>query len=263
MKIPNSFCIVALVFLLIGCASPFTRFYREVTTAPKDSLVYSNEDPQIFKGSDQEQDFMKMFEDGYVLIGVSSFNAGNVNWNGAIVQARKIHASVVVAYSKYTNTVSGAIPLTTPDVTTSTTSSSGSVYGSRGGYGTYSGSSQTTSYGTSTTYIPYNVDNYDCFAAYYVKSKPPRLGVLYDDLPVELRQAMGTNKGALVRAVRKGSPAYDSDIIAGDVIRKVSDDVITDKHSLMSAINRYQGQAVPVTIWRNGNDLVKEVQLNR
>lgn len=262
MKSLKSLCIASLVVLFLGCASPFARFYHDVPT-PKDRLIYSIDDPKMFTGSDPEKDYIKLFEDGYAVIGYSSFNAGTVYWKGALAQAKKINANIVVTYSKYTNTESGVIPLTTPNVNTSTTTSSGNVYGSRGGYGTYSGSSQTTTYGSSTTYMPYSVDKFEYLATYWVKVRPHRFGVLYNDLPVELRQELGTNKGVLVKAVAKNSPAYDSDILAGDVIRRVGDIELTDKSSLNNALGQYSGQKVTMILWRAGSDLTKEVKLNQ
>ncbi len=47
-----------------------------------------------------------MMEDGYFMVGYSSFNGGNVDINGSLTQAKRVHASVVIVYSKYTNTVS-------------------------------------------------------------------------------------------------------------------------------------------------------------
>jgi len=250
--------LVLIVFLFLGCASPFARFYNQMPT-PRDRLIYHNDDPKMFSGSDPEKDYIKLFEDGYLMIGYSSFNAGSVHWNGAIAQAKKIKANIVVTYSKYTKTESGVIPLTTPDRNISTTTSSGSVYGSRGAYGTYSGTSQTTTYGSSTTYMPYSIDRFEYLATYWVKAKSPTFGSLFHDLPIEIRQAMGTNKGVLVKAVVKNSPAYDSDIISGDVIKKVGDIEITDKHSFINALRKYAGQKVSMSLWRDGADLLKEV----
>lgn len=136
-----------IAFLLQGCATPFAQFYYDrtggvdLTKAP--SIVLPTGKPQVYRGNDPEQDALKMFEDNYNLVGYSSFNAGNVNETGAIAQAKKVHAAVVILYSKYTGTISGSIPLTLPDTRTSSTSLYGNVYSS-GGYASYSGTAYTT-----------------------------------------------------------------------------------------------------------------------
>jgi hypothetical protein len=113
-----------------------------------------------------------MLEAGYLLIGVSSFNAGeDVSENGALEQAKRIHADTVIIYRHYTNTLSGMMPLTVPNTQTGTAYHSGTIYDSGGGSAYYSGSSQITTYGTSTTYVPYNVARYDYFATYWVRLK--------------------------------------------------------------------------------------------
>ena len=168
-----------IAFLLQGCATPFARFYYDrtgsvdLTKVP--SVVLPTGEPHVYRGNGPEQDALKMFEDNYNLVGYSSFNAGNVDENGAITQAKKVHATVVILYSKYTGTISGSIPLTLPNTRTSSTSLYGNAYGS-GGYATYSGTAYTTTYGTKTTYIPYTVHRSDYLATYWIKMKPPIFG---------------------------------------------------------------------------------------
>ena len=145
---------------MIGCVSPFSQFYydcterRDITKIP--TVIVSQNEPVLIRGNNVEDDFFQMLEDGYNPVGYSLFNSGNVNENGAIAQAKKVHASVVILYSEYTGTVSGTIPLILPDTKRSTTLFSGSANGSAG-YATYSGSAYKTTYGSKTTYIPYSV----------------------------------------------------------------------------------------------------------
>lgn len=176
MQSLKSFCIILLVVSLFGCANPFTQ-YNADSGLPKDRFIIPSDSPMIFGGSDPQEDGKKMFENGYALVGYSSFwKGGSLDWEDAKIQAKKVGAEIVFCYSKYKDTVSGVYPLITPDVRTSTTTSSGSIYGS-GGYGTYSGSGTTTTYGTNTTFIPYNISRSDYLATYWGKTKPPVLGV--------------------------------------------------------------------------------------
>lgn len=212
--------------LIVGCAAPFSQFYYDktggidITTIP--TVIISQDEPKVFRGNKQEEDSFRMLEDGYGLVGYSSFNAGNVNENGAVAQAKKVHASAVILYSEYTETVSGTLPLTLPDTQTSTTSLYGSAYGP-GGYANYSGSAYTTTYGTKTTYIPYSVRRANYFATYWVKIKTPVFGIHMRELTTEIRQEIKSNKGVLVYAVMNGSPAFLADIFRGDVVRSIGD----------------------------------------
>jgi len=49
--------------------------------------------------------------------------------------------------------------------------------------------------------------------------KPPIFGTHIKDLTPEIRQQIGSNKGMLVYAVIKGSPAFEADILKGDVLK--------------------------------------------
>ena len=266
MKFRHIFTAVIIV-LIQGCATPYSKFYvdltrgADITTNPK--VVLTSEEPKLFNGNDPEKDALSMMENGYLMVGYSSFNAANVDLNGAIAQAKKVHASVILVYSKYTNTVSGVMPFTLPDTKTSTTSLYGNVYGSGGDWASYSGMATTTTYSSKTTYIPYSVNRFDYLATYWVKQKPLILGVRVKELPPEIRSEIQSNKGVLVTVVVKGSPAFRSDILKGDVIKRIGDTEIYDVESLMSTVPKYEGQKVVITIYRNGKLLNKEVQLNK
>lgn len=258
--------IAAVIMFIQGCAAPYSKFYFDQTGGAdltKDNkVIITNEEPKLYRGSDQEKDALAMSENGYVMVGYSSFNAGNVDENGAITQAKKVHASVVLVYSEYTNTVSGVMPLTLPDTQTSTTSLYGNAYGSGGGWANYSGTATTTTYGSKTTYIPYSVNRSDYLATYWVKLKPLMLGVQVQDLTPEIRSELQSNKGVVVAVVIKGSPAFKADILKGDVIRSIGDTEIYDTQSFSDSVSKYQGQKAVLTIYRNGKELRKEVQLN-
>lgn len=256
--------VFGILMLLQGCATPFAEFYHDQTEGVDlskiPSVVLPRGEPQVYRGNDQEQDALKMLEDNYSLIGYSSFNAGNVDENGAITQAKKVNASVIILYSKYTGSVSESIPLTLPDTRTSTTSLHGSAYGS-GGLATYSGTANTTTYGTKTTYIPYTVHRSDYLATYWIKMKPPIFGTHIRDLTPEIKQQIGSNKGALIYAVIKGSPAFEADIVVGDILRKIGDVSVYDEESFQRALTDYEGKNVAVTILRGDKEITKFVKL--
>lgn len=253
-----------IALLLSGCAAPFSKFYYDQTggidITKSSTVVIAEGGPILYQGNKEEDDSLKMREDGYAILGYSSFNAGNVDENDAITQAKKVHASVVIIYSSYTNTVSGAIPLTLPDTQTSSTSLHGNVYGS-GGYASYSGNADTTTYGYKTTYIPYSVRRSDYLATYWVKLKPPIFGTYLRDLTTEVRQEIGSNKGMLITAVIKGSPTFHADIFRGDVLRQIGDIDIYSSESFQKALEKYQGQSVDVLISREGKEVKKTIRL--
>lgn len=250
---------VCLVFS--GCANPYSQFYTNFTGGKNilddPTFIIPTDKPKLFAGTNIESDKKRMLEDNYWQLGYSSFNAGEVNQNVALQQAVKIHADTVIAYSTYTNTVLGSMPMTVPN--TQTSYHSGSIYGSGGGFANYSGSS--TTYGTQTTYMPYSIRRYDYYASFWIKCKPPRLGIIFDDLADELRQKVETNKGAYIFAVVKDSSAFNSDLLAGDVIRRVNGIEVIDRLHLQNWLKETNPSVIEFEIFRNGKNISKKVNL--
>ena len=179
----------------------------------------------------------------------------NINFNDAITQAKSIHAEIVNVYSKYTGTLSGIAPLTLPGTEKQTTN----LYGSSGGF---LGTAETTSNVTRTTYMPYSIDRYDCFATYWNKQKPPVLGMHTRGLPPELRQKIGSNKGVLVQAVVRDSPAWSADMLNDDIITKIGEREIIDYKTYENAVCDYAGKKVAVEFFRNEKKNTKAITLN-
>jgi len=262
------YLLLPIIIGLSACAAnPFSKFYydltngQDLTKLKHISLLEEGQEPLLYKGSDKDEDRIKMLENNYVMVGYSSFNAGNVNENGVFTQAKKVRATAIVLYSQYTNTVSGSMPLTLPNTQTSNTNISGNVYGS-GGYANYSGYANTTTYGTKTTYIPYNVRRFDYGATYWVKRKNTTFGLIPIDLDANLRAEIQSNKGMLVEAVIKDSPAYRADIFRGDILKSIGTVNIYDIKNYEEALKKYAGMSVKVVILRSGKLIEKEVTFN-
>jgi len=248
-----------------GCSTAFSKFYQDQTggvDVRKSPRAQAEDvEPKLYHGTDAKMDNIRMCEDGFGLIGYSSFNASAQDEKGAIRQARKVHASVVLLYVNYTNTVSGSMPLMLPDNRSSATSLYGNAYGARGST-TFSGTAYTSTQGSQIAYMPYSVNRYDYLATYWVKLKPPIFGVIVDDVSTEMRQKIGSNKGQSVIGVIKKSPAFRADILRGDILRKIGDVEVCDRESFFHAAARCAGQTVRVVIYRDGKEIEKEITLN-
>ena len=150
--------------------------------------------------------------------------------------------------------------MTTPTATTSYTNGAATAYGS-GGPAMAFGNSTTTTYGTSTEYVPVTVQRSKYTAGYFVKAHV-RFGANLRDLSDSERQQFQTNRGAYVITVVDDSPAYNSDILPGDVI--VGINVQAPEHGytgLNQLIDTYRGRTVTVSIVRGGKMLSKQVSI--
>jgi len=255
-----------LVVMLSGCTmNPYGQFYRDYTggigVVGNPELIAPEKEPVVQQGTDVRKDGVELMRNGYVLIGESSFNATSVADSDAKDHARRVGAEIVLVYSQFTDTVSGSMPLTLPDTKTSTTYGFASAYGSAG-YANAYGSSHTTTYGTKTTYIPYNVRRYDYLATFWARSKPRSFGVCFGDLSDEQRLQIQSNKGVSIFVVVKGSPAFQSDILEGDIIRRINETDIMDAKHCIQVIGENKGKTIELSILRNGQKIQKEVTLN-
>lgn len=256
-----------LFALLTACANPFSEYYSEQLGGRhlRDSsrLVAPEGEPQIYTTADHARDGRALLENGYVLIGYAVFNSASVDSSQAAAQARKVGAAVVLIQTKYSHTVSGTIPYTVQNPPqTVTTYHQGSVYGG-GSSGGYSGTSTTTVPGGYSTYqVPYSTDRYDYGASFWAKSRPLVLGVHVGDLTDELRRQIGSNRGVVVSVVVKGSPAFDADILPGDIITRVNEDVISSGDALATSLRRYAGQEVTLSTFREGVERPVTLHLN-
>ena len=260
--------LLPLIAIFVGCANPYEKFYhdqlfgRHINEVP--SLEITSVSPSLYATENMPRDLQAMVENGFALIGYSTFNSGPVDSNKAMEHAKNLGAAVVIVQSRYTHTVTGSVPWTVqnPDQTV-TTMTQGNLYGS-GGYSTFSGTSTSTAPGGSTTYqMPYSVDRSDYVATYWVKRKPPALGIIVADLPDTLRQKLQRNRGVVVLAVLKGSPAFAADILKGDVVVGIDGDATNDPRSFLEVAIKYRGKRVTIKIIRDGKPMNIDLTLNK
>lgn len=263
MKLP---LLIASLVLCLACKNPYTDFYHDLTKGADVSKVAEipTGDPTIYRGQNYDNDYIQMSENGYLLLGYSSFNAGNnVNKDSAINHGKKIKAAVVLLYDpKYTGTNSGSVPLLMPNNTTTYSSGSATAYGSGGTVNVY-GSGTSTTYGTQVVNMPYNVNRYDYGATYWIKDKRPIVfGVEWRDLTPAEKTQIGSNKGARINIVLKQSPAYRADFMRNDIVKKIDNFEIMDASDAQRIMSSSAGKTVIVELLRSGNVKTIEVVLN-
>lgn len=253
---------------LVGCASGYKEFYKPVTGATPERIAATRVGPppatpaiERVASSDMQVIADQYTKRGYGLIGFSSFNSGEApSDDAAIRQGADVKADLVVIMNpRYTGSVTSAVPITVPTTTTSFSRGSATAYGPGGPVTAY-GSGTTTTYGTSTTMVPITVNRQDFGAAYFVKRKWS-IGIVPRDLTDEERRALQSNRGIAIRLVVDGSPAFNEDILPGDFLTEIDGAPVTNVAALGPLIQEREGRRISVTLVRNGNRLVKSVQL--
>ncbi|MFE0502299.1 PDZ domain-containing protein [Lysobacter soli] len=268
MKVRIAFSVFAAA-LLSGCASGYSQFYQAADGATPEAIAQTRTAPapaipKLERSADTPENIANAYgRYGYAVIGYSSFNgAAGQSEQGALDQGKKVGADLVVVVNpQYTNTVSSVIPLSLPTTQTSYTSGSATAYGPGGPVTAY-GNATTTTYGSKTTYIPTSTDRFDYGAIYFVK-RTYVLGANWRDLTDGERQALQSNKGVYVLGVVNGSPAFDSDVLVGDIILSIDGQAATDQEGFSELVKARRGTTVELLIARDNQLIKKVVSLNR
>jgi len=115
--------------------------------------------------------------------------------------------------------------------------------------------------GTTTNYVPITVHRSDYGAIYFIKQRSA-LGIIMRDLTDAERQELQTNKGAAVRLIVDGTPAFDADILVGDVITGIDGVAVSSAQTFRELLRERRGRLVSLSIVRRGQHIEKAVQLN-
>jgi len=254
---------------MTACASGYKQFYQPAAGVTPEQIASMRLAPpptqpivERAQPAETQQILDAYAKRGYVLIGSSSFNSGSAeSEDAAIQQGKHVGADLVLILNpKYTGSVTTSLPITTPTSSTTYTNATATAYGRSGPVTAY-GSGTSTTYGTTTTYVPITVNRVDYSAGYFVRQRFG-LGVFFRDLNDTERQELQKNRGSVVRLVADGTPAFNADILVGDVFVAIDGVPITNSEALGNLLRERRGQLVKLAIVRRGQSLEKVVQLN-
>lgn len=265
MKILLAGC---LALTLAGCVNGYSRFYRPFNGVSPELVASRRAAPPSGSplldhvGSMDKSILQAYMAQGFMPIGYSSFSGpAGQSEGGAVSEGVQLGADLVVVVNPtYQGTRSAVIPITTPTSSTSYTTGSATAYGPGGITNAY-GSATTTTYGTRTNYIPIAIERDSYGAVYFVKVKS-YLGALVQPLPTEMQQELQTNRGVVVANIIRGTPAFESDILIGDVLLSIDSVPLDGPEQYSQVIKDKSGQSVAIKIYRHGTYLVKTVKLN-
>jgi hypothetical protein len=212
--------------------NPFAKSFvrRELPTA---ALQPDAAGPRVYRGEDQVNDYQRMLENGYDMLGQSEFLAGADIPPAMLEQhAREVHADVALVYTRLAGEVPASVQVQqlreqaqkgeSPDIAEA---------GSK--------------------------DTYNYFASYWAKLRPPLLGVHVagpaDDTETD---------GLRVIAVIHDSPAEKAGIREDDVLKRLGEVPLKSPSSLVQAAQQYAGQKTEMNLQRGQGVLKIPVQLN-
>ncbi|NVK17657.1 MAG: PDZ domain-containing protein [Methylocystaceae bacterium] len=248
---------LTLIFTLSACVNYVDEFYKAnavnqshrqaiPSTGPAE-IVYTNK-------KNLEEKFWNIIESGYLDVGRSGISGELVEESEIQAVAQKVGASKVLFMKEFKRREDNSYFYQMPN--TQTTYHSGNVSGidSSGNYGSATLYGTSTTYGTKPIYVPKVSNIYSQKVIFFLKRKPGGLGVSARNLTPEERKATGSNFGAVIQAVYRGSSAFNANMMRDDIIISINDIDIKDKDHLDEIISKYLGKdSVPMIIYRDGN----------
>ena len=87
------------------------------------------------------------------------------------------------------------------------------------------------------------------------------LGAGYRNLNASERRVLQTNKGVVVTRIIDDSPAFNADILTGDIITGINGQPVSSRQEFSSVIDANAGHTITLTIIRGLEHLEKSVQL--
>jgi hypothetical protein len=256
---------IACAVLLGGCANGFSDFYRGMTKEQIDQRIGTRPsvEPKVIYAIDVKAESDRLAEAGFTLVGESSYEGAQSRRaeSNAVAQAKAVGAETVVFSERDAGSRTVEMPITTPTTSTSFSSFNGAAFNPAYGSTNVIGTATTTSFGTSTTYVPMTIQRADYYAGYWVKGKPPIFGAVVAPLKPEQRRQLGSNTGMMIRVVVIGSPAFKADIFSGDDLISIGDVSITTSDDYQTALRKYAGTEVSVQILRDGQRVTKQINL--
>lgn len=252
------------LLVLAGCANPYATSYKSLSdseyiaanrTAPAPAL------PVVAYGSNPIQDVQSYYENGYEALGFSMFSDKLSNQQKAVQQGQTVGADLVVYYQPiYQRTDTTAVPLSLPTQQAVSSYSQATAYNNSGGSATAYGSSYGTISGQQWTVVPVSRDTYFQTATYYVKTNQP-LGLHFRAPTATEAQALGTQRAVVITAIVRGSAAYQSDFLPGDVILKADNLTVDQIPDSAEFARARRGKTVDVLMVRNGSPMVKKLTM--
>lgn len=206
--------------------------------------LQADPEPQLFSGNRRDEDNIKMLENGYDLMGLSSFEGGDIPPQQAIDHGRNIKADAILVYVKKAGNATAASKmemikeavkkgqaLTEKDMVTAP-------------------------------------EKYRYYATFWAKLPPPVLGVHVIKLigrkatPQGEQVAAPTpSEGVRIIAVIHDSPAEKAGLQRGDQLLSINQEKINDAATLSALVRRLRGDQVSVQIERQNEAVSLNIQL--
>ena len=244
MKQIAIFCLSILILSNLYAQNLFEENYKEQNSRKLKSLSASP-DTKVYRGWDQEKDNIRMLEDGFDLMGFSSFIGPNTPPSEAKIFAESIKADAILIYDRQINEMNRATAVKRAREKAKT--------------------DQVKEQGNLKE-ITINQDDltdqnskYDFYATFWAKLPAPLFGAHL----IEFKEGdeRANTKGLSVIAVIKDSAAFKSGLIRKDKILSVNGDEVESPDEFIKKIYNLKGQTFDIVVLRGMSELKLKVSL--
>ncbi len=205
-------------------------------------------DTKIYAGMSKEKDNIRMLEDGYDLMGISSFQGPFVEPNQALKHAQAIEADAVLVYDRKINEMTRSARLR--QIHDELKKSKGE---------------KNTVIEVSEADLKDKNSKFEFYATYWAKLPLPILGLHVIKLSTKNSDTkeIQQEKGLKVIAVIKDSPAFKVGIQKGDVVLALNDDNTDSPEEFSKSVFKQQGNKVKIKYARDDEEKEVVTELNR
>lgn len=205
-------------------------------------------DTKIYAGMSKEKDNIRMLEDGYDLMGISSFQGPFVEPNQALKHAQAIEADAVLVYDRKINEMTRSARLR--QIHDELKKSKGE---------------KNTVIEVSEADLKDKNSKFEFYATYWAKLPLPILGLHVIKLSTKNSDTkeIQQEKGLKVIAVIKDSPAFKVGIQKGDVVLALNDANTDSPEEFSKSVFKQQGNKVKIKYARDDEEKEVVTELNR
>lgn len=250
-----------ILLVLTACGNPYRLHYVDVLAqlpaAP--SFLPASPTPRMVVTKNPREDVLRQIENGYLPIGYVKFNSVKADEKLALAQAKEVGADLVLTSAQFTNTVNETVAQSV--YVAPETVRVDSTYSGRAG-STHSSQQSVTYEGHyNTEFVNQETEFYDQKALFFRRVTPPIFGAIVSPIPEDLRKTLERNRGVMVRAVVKGSPAFRADILMEDILIGLDGVDVIEPGEFYQKMRSMAGRNVTFTVIRNGRVLELPAQL--
>ena len=239
------------LFSTLAIAEEANLFQVNYSTQSNNNLhsLQKKPDTKIYAGMNKEKDNIRMLEDGYDLMGISSFQGSFVEPNQALKHAQAIEADAVLVYDRKINEMTRSARLRQIHDEIKKESKG----------------EKNTVIEVSEADLKDKNSKFEFYATYWAKLPPPILGLHVIKLITKNSDTKETQqeKGLKVIAVIKDSPAFKAGIQKGDVVLAFNDVNTESPEEFSKSVFKQQGNKVKIKYARDDEEKVVAAELNR